>query len=281
MKKIKFIMAISFLAIAIHGCNKTTCIPNKQDTFPYNCKFGMDVAFVIDYTSSMGGAINNVKANVTNMVNNIVTKSGGDYQLSLNIYDEQTRTQTPFYNTNIGYTSLPASQKLLLSMGTTHNQIYTCMERFSLANNTSFSNQLAKLNTTGPPGPFVLGNGGFASPEPAGNLIERLATTPFGGIWRSGKVHLLIILTDAVEGGDDEMATIIDDAYLQTVVAPAVNAAQIQCILVTSLNATSNLATKLIANNTAGKQLTSANFANVSNQVDSMINNLCLTNGIR
>jgi len=43
----------------------------------------MDVAFVIDTTGSMGGAIGNVKTEVASIVADITTASGGDFQLGL------------------------------------------------------------------------------------------------------------------------------------------------------------------------------------------------------
>jgi hypothetical protein len=40
----------------------------------------MDVAFVIDATGSMGGAINNVKAAIPQLMDQVVAASGGDYR---------------------------------------------------------------------------------------------------------------------------------------------------------------------------------------------------------
>ena len=43
----------------------------------------MDVAFVIDVTGSMGGAINNVKAAIPQLMDQIVAASAGDYRAEL------------------------------------------------------------------------------------------------------------------------------------------------------------------------------------------------------
>ena len=58
------------------------------------CNKAMDVVFIIDYTGSMGNDFNNsstgLKANVTNITNKVVSRSGGDYRLGLVIVDATT-----------------------------------------------------------------------------------------------------------------------------------------------------------------------------------------------
>jgi hypothetical protein len=43
----------------------------------------MDIAFVIDVTGSMSGAINNVKAAIPQLMDQVVAASGGDYRAEL------------------------------------------------------------------------------------------------------------------------------------------------------------------------------------------------------
>jgi len=56
--------------------------PSNASVAPGECG-PMDVAFVIDTTGSMGGAIGNVKVEVASLIADIDTASGGDFQLGL------------------------------------------------------------------------------------------------------------------------------------------------------------------------------------------------------
>jgi len=73
------------------------------------CPEGMDVVFVVDYTSGMGGAINGLKTGVSNLISNISSESGGNYRLGLVLFDGGGAT----YNSSNFYTSLPAGQKII------------------------------------------------------------------------------------------------------------------------------------------------------------------------
>ena len=94
-----------------------------------SCALGMDVIFCIDYTGSMGGAIDAIKTDVTNIVNTIITESNTDYRLGLVIFDAYRSTQGPVgytdYSTKTAYTSLPASQK-------NYNPLYYTRSKFRL-----------------------------------------------------------------------------------------------------------------------------------------------------
>ena len=48
----------------------------------------MDVAFVIDATGSMGGAINNGKAAIPQLMDQVVAASGGDYRAELVVFHD-------------------------------------------------------------------------------------------------------------------------------------------------------------------------------------------------
>ena len=79
------------------------------------CDEGMDVAFVIDYSSSMGGSIDQVKAGVASILTQIQSMVGtSDYRISLSIADEYNpaaNPTTPPYLALADYTSLPAAQR--------------------------------------------------------------------------------------------------------------------------------------------------------------------------
>ena len=70
---------------------------NYQEKGPYpltassyflpSCTSGMDVVFCIDYSGSMGTAINNIKTSIAQIVQTIKDESLGDYRLGLVIFD--------------------------------------------------------------------------------------------------------------------------------------------------------------------------------------------------
>lgn len=258
--KIKYTLPIFILLLAI-GCKKQ-CEYYKSD-----CKTGMDVAFLIDYTGSMGGAIDSIKASVLNIAGAINTKSVGNYRLSLSIFDENAKGVKPAYFLQPDYLSLPASNKIINSTGATTEQYLTMMETFATANTTSFAAQLAKLNGT-----MTLGNGNGVA-EPGGMLLDKIVNTGFAGTWRTGVTKLAIIITDAPDGGDDDNNTTIDDAFLNTLAAQA-DAAQIQCILVTTLP-NSNYQLQLINRTANGLRVVKPNFNNISTNIIQMINQVC------
>lgn len=245
-------------------------------TFPFACSEGMDVAFLIDYTGSMGGAIDGIKADVSTIASSINSLSLGNYQLSLGIFDEQQKEVTPAYFNQPEYTSLPSGQKIVVTTGANTDQYLTMMETFSLGNQTTFSSQLAKLN-----GPMALGSG-LGIPEPGGLLInEVLEPNTFAGTWRSTNItKLIIIITDAPAGGDDDMATSLDDTYLQglaTAANPGGGGTGTQVILVSSL-ATSNYEIHLVDNNTGGLKLMNANFNNIADDIINLLEEVCMNN---
>lgn len=246
-------------------------------TFPFACSEGMDVAFLIDYTGSMGGAINGIKADVSTIASNINALSLGNYQLSLSIFDEQFEDFNPAYFTQPEYTSLPANQKMIISSGPSTRQFLTVMEPFGVGNEAAFSSQLAKLN-----GPMALGSG-VNSPEPGGLLLnEILEPNIFGGNWRSTNItKLVIIITDATAGGDDDTADATDDTFLASLAAMANpgggSSSGTQVILVSSL-ATSNYEIHLVDNNTGGLKLMNANFNNIADDINALLEEVCMNN---
>jgi len=259
-----------------YGCGDGECAyqGGEEDTVPpFSCEAGMDVAFLIDYTGSMGSAISDIQSSVTSIVNTIETESGGDYRLSLSIFDEVTKDFTPGYATQTDYTSLPAAQKVIINSGGTRRQYLTMMEKFAPANKVNFGTQLAKLNAS-----MSLGNG-VGTPEPGGLLLNEVLNNNFAGSWRTTNIaKIAIIITDAPAGGDDDTADATDDTYLANLAATA-NAMGVQCILVTSMAAgTSNYELQLIDNNSDGVKLTGADFGDVSGDIITLIQDLCDAN---
>lgn len=265
------IFIIAILSVITFGCEdeKEACAYDQEE-FPFSCSSGMDVAFLIDYTGSMGGAINDIKTSVNAIASTIVTQSGGNYRLALSIFDEVGKGGTPAYATQTDYVSLPILQKIINTTGASTSQYLTMMEKFATTNQTSFSAQLAKLNGT-----LSLGSGaGF--PEPGDLLLDEIINYNFAGTWRNNITKLAIIITDAPAGGDDDTASTIDDTDLASFAATA-DGLGIQCILVTSLP-TSNYQVQLIDNNNGGLKLMSADLNNVSADIIRLIENICIYN---
>ncbi|MCF3109546.1 VWA domain-containing protein [Niabella sp. CC-SYL272] len=278
-----------FAGLALYlltSCSKTdACTYTTSEPVAQGCNAGMDVAFLLDYTGSMGPAIDSVKKEVNNIANTIVTESGGDYRLSLSLFDEYTKEgdgfPLPMYLNAPDYLALPASQKKIITSGPTTNQYLTMMEKFAPANKTSFSTQLAKLNN---PSAMKLG-AGIGGPEPGDLLLHEILSNQFAGTWRNGNItKLAVIITDAPASGDDDNATAADDTYLDALAATA-NSMGVQCILLTTFkgNATypANYKLHLITNNTGGKVYEFDSFNNISKELIAIIENICSQTGIR
>lgn len=270
----QILIIIGIVTILLYGCKTEDCA-YQIDEFPYSCNAGMDVAFLIDYTGSMGPAIDTIKSSVNAIANTIVTESGGDYRLSLSIFDETTEGYYPDYLTQTEYADLPIAQRIINTSGGSWSQYLTMMEKFGTANKITFSNQLAKLNN-----PMYLG-GGINHPEPGGLLLNEILNNAFAGAWRTTNItKLAIIITDASAGGDDDKADGTDDTYLANLATTA-NAMGIQCILITTKSAgatDANYERSLIDNNTLGVKLTDADFNDISTDIISIIEDICVSN---
>ena len=259
------------------SCKKNTTICD-YDQEATGCDAGMDVAFLIDYTGSMGSAIDSIKKEVNNIVNTIVAESGGDYRLALGIFDEYQKRATPTYASSAAYTALPAGQKKTITTGATTDQFLTMMELFSPANATTFSTQLSFLNNN-PNMPMGHGVGG---PEPGDLLLNEILNNNFAGTWRTGNItKLAIIITDAPASGDDDKATAADDTYLQNLASVA-NSMGVQCVLLTTFSGNplypANYQLQLIGNNTGGSAVVAPTFSNISNDIINQIQNICNEN---
>jgi len=188
------------------------------------CDNGMDVAFVIDYTSSMGPAIENVKTGAAAIAAQVQSLVGtNDYQLGITLADEYHETYsgstTPPYLTLTDYTSLPANQKVVINtttpspgnVGGLRTHYHTNVEKFSLNNETSFTSQLNKLNTAA----FPLGNAGYHNfPEPTDPAVEMVGLAAFSGTWRSGVARYIVLMTDTLPTGTDDHFDATDTAAL-------------------------------------------------------------------
>jgi hypothetical protein len=181
----------------------------------------IDVVFVIDYTSSMGGAIEQAKIGVSNIVDYIREASNDNYRLGLVIYDEGS-SATPGYASSPTYSSLPSALRytgqsnfVVASEGALsgYYQYITCMATMSFNNYDSFYEKLLALGSVANGG-FGMG-GGASFPEPGdlaidmvGNLSGNFPTLGLegngylAGSFRSNANKILINITDATPGYD-------------------------------------------------------------------------------
>ncbi|QFZ16393.1 vWA domain-containing protein [Saccharothrix syringae] len=143
----------------------------------------LDVAFVLDDTGSMGGAIANLKTGITSIVNDVVAASGGDYRLGLVTFKD-----------NIG--------------------VHAPLTAGNAAQVTNYvTNVLAAAGGGGEP---------EASDEALNTVVNNLAAAgrpqnaDFGGAWRSNATKVVVLVTDARPGGFDDAHTAADVANAST-----------------------------------------------------------------
>jgi hypothetical protein len=178
---------------------------------PADCSEGMDVVFLIDYTSSMGGAINGIKTSISSIVSAVQTESNDNYRLGLVLFDEWTSGTSTSYSSKSDYTSLPSSQKYINTGVGGRYQWITAVEMMQTNNQSSFTTQLNKLNTTA----FPLG-AGVGGPEPSDMGVDIVGTESFAGTFRSGVSKLIILMTDNPPSGNDDTYNQTDIDFVNT-----------------------------------------------------------------
>ncbi len=286
MKKINLILVL-FAVAFITSCNNEKCEYTAKEIVvvtppdpdpepePSPCEKGMDIAFLIDYTKSMEGAIESVKTTVNEIVDQVNTLSKDDYRLSLSLFDEQRLKVQADYENFPAYQELPHSQKIV-NTGSTTKQYLTMMEKFSDKNHNSFKKQLNKINTQRL---MPMGNG-WEGPEPGDMLLDKILNEkePFAGAWRDDKItKLAIIITNAPAGGDDDKADETDDEFLKKLAEKA-NKQKVQCILILKKDSrypTNNYAIHLIGNNKCGKEFVVNDFNGVGEEIIKILKSVC------
>ena len=187
------------------------------------CSSGLDVAMIIDYSASMSSEINAIKTGAASLVNTIDTSAGSnDYRISLVTADEYLTSASPIpsYLTSTDYVALPSTQRII-NTGTGRKQVITAWEMFQTNNGTSFTAQLNKLNSGSPTAGVPMGSG-YGAPEPTdmalGQVIE---ASDFAGAFRASVAKYVIIITDQLPGGDDDVFNDTDIARLNSLQSTA------------------------------------------------------------
>lgn len=249
----------------------TTCdeVPFVTANDEPPCDSGIDIAIIMDYTSSMSGDIEAAKAGATDLISTVTLASApNSYRMGLVIVDEYSNSAQPNYVTNTEYTSLPSSQKYYNTdnIQTPNSDILiTAMEMFGSNNGSTFTTQLNKLNNTIP-----LGNGNN-SPEPMDVALDLVINNNFVGAFRNNIAKYIVIMTDATPSGFDDDYNASgenDDAFIATLEAICI--AQGIKVFVLGGGATTQVY-KDLATNTGGAWNTS--FA--SDSIESAITDAC------
>ena len=178
---------------------------------------------IIDYSGSMSSEINAIKTGAASLVNTIDTSAGSnDYRISLVTADEYLTSASPIpsYLTSTDYVALPSTQRII-NTGTGRKQVITAWEMFQTNNGTSFTAQLNKLNSGSPTAGVPMGSGD-GLPEPTdmalGQVIE---ASDFAGAFRASVAKYVIIITDQLPGGDDDVFNDTDIARLNSLQSTA------------------------------------------------------------
>lgn len=239
----------------IHKIHAIPVIPDPS------CSLGMDVAFLVDYTGSMGIVIQEVKNSIADITAAIVNQvTPNNYRLSLILSDETQKAQLPTYNSSTDYTSLPANQKIIRTDGPTTNQYTTAMEVFGTLNNEAeFTVALNKINTAG----FPIGSG-VGGPEPLDEALHLIVNQSLVNNFKVNVAKYLLLFTDNLPSGNDDIYNGTDDARMTTLTQNCID----KGIKVIVLGEGANIQVyKDIATNTGGSWNTSYDGAVISSQL--------------
>ena len=200
------------------------CIPVNfsSSTNSVACNLGMDVAFVIDYTSTNSAAVTSLQNGVAALISTIDGSSGSNvYRMSLTTSDQTTGSLSA-YSACSDYTGLPAAQRLSLLGSTGAYTHATAWEMFQNDNGATFTTQLAKLNG-GVNGSCVQMGSGIGSTNSPTNYTSDLVTgaSVLTGSFRSGVAKRVIITTDRLPGGTSQAFNQTVWSQIQATIADA------------------------------------------------------------
>lgn len=254
-----------------------TLQPATPSGSPSSCTAGMDVVFLIDYTSSMNNEIDDLKLDIANIVNTIIAESGGDYRLGLVLFDEWPRLTAPSYATKPAYTAVPPPQRYVNEnpsataiSPTGVTQYITAMEVMSTQNSSSFTTKLNLLNTAN----FSLG-AGVGGPEPGGVGFEQILNG-IAGSFRQNVAKLVILITDNQPGGDDDVYDpAVDIPYLQTVAAQGLQE-NVQVLVLSQMQVGAGTNYRVLTEGTNGLFVYSSTFDPAN--IITLIEDLCDAN---
>ena len=218
--------ATTILVVDTSVCATQTYLPIGVLIPP--CSEGMDIVFLVDYTGSMGSAINGVKATIATIASTIVTESNNNYRLGLVLFDEYTSATVSNYSTKVDYTNLPIAQRVINTGAALKYQWITAVEMMQTNNQSTFTDQLNILNTS----LFPLGNG-QGTPEPSDMGVDLISNDEFAGAFRAGVSRIIILITDAAPSGNDDTYNATDITFINNLI-PQVASKGIRVLLMTT-----------------------------------------------
>ena len=219
--------------LGVYFTNDITLGLGDVINLPSQCTQGIDIVFVVDYTGSMGGSINGVKAGISNILSTISSESLNNARVGLVLFDETIGSSTNYSSTST-YINLPANQKFQ-NVNTSANKIQhiTALSKMGAVNDfTDFQQKLALLNTAN----FPLGSG-EGTPEPGDMGTYEVVKNNLAGAWRSEAIKVVVLITDAVPGGDDDSNNATDLAYATNTLIPVLNSKEVQVMVQSSRSA--------------------------------------------
>ena len=219
--------------LGVYFTNDITLGLGDVINLPSQCTQGIDIVFVVDYTGSMGGSINGVKAGISNILSTISSESLNNARVGLVLFDETGGTTTNYSSTST-YINLPANQKFQnVNSSAGKVQHITAISKMGAVNDfTDFQQKLALLNT----GSFPLGNG-LGTPEPGDMGTYEVVKNNLAGAWRAEAIKVVVLITDAVPGGDDDSNNAADLAYATNTLIPVLNSKEVQVMVQSSRSA--------------------------------------------
>jgi len=184
--------------------NVCTLKPFSTSSVSALCTAGIDIAFVVDYTSTNETAVAGLQNNVVALINQVNASSGSNvYRMSL-VTSDQTAAAAA-YATCTDYTNLPVAQRLNVLGSTGSYQVTTAWEMFQNDNGATFTSQLAKLRK-GVNGTCVnMGTGIGTTNSPtdyASNLVTGAANLT--NAFRANVAKFVVITTDRLPGGTSQ-----------------------------------------------------------------------------
>jgi hypothetical protein len=201
------------------------------------CEEGMDIVFLIDYTSSMAQEIESIKSGISGLISTINTQSNGNYRLGLVIYDEGYTSNSPTYGPSTYYQNLPSTQKINTASPdqADYYMFFTAVEKMNtVGNSTSFTNALNVLNEpNGSNGMLLGGTNQISWAEQSGRAIDEIVSNDFAGSFRSGVQKLIILITDA-----DPAESL---TFWQNTLTPTLDSNNVQLMVNTSLSNSASL----------------------------------------
>ena len=139
----------------------------------------LDVAFVLDDTGSMGGAIANLKTGINAIVNDVVTASGGDYRLGLVTFKDDITVHNALAPGNAAAVTAYVTNTLAAGAGGSEPE----------ASDEALNTVVNNLPAAGRP-----------------------QNADFSGAWRSNAMKFVVLVTDARPGGFDNVHAAVDVA---------------------------------------------------------------------